>query len=129
MNAEGFPRVNLLKEEENLNADLRKLPSLSEPNKIQLDDPEDNLTLSELKKHAEKSPFHNFATIKYKPRRKALNYISQKIAKDLFAEEETAKNTKRTTKKTKPSRTKNLQQETRDRKENNRVTLIKAKKN
>ncbi|CAH2107479.1 unnamed protein product [Euphydryas editha] len=97
-------------EEENLNADLRKLPSLSEPNKIQLDDPEDNLTLSELKKHAEKSPFHkqiptpNFATIKYKPRRKALNYIGQKITKDLFAEEETAKNTKRTTKKTKPSK-------------------------
>ncbi|CAH2090772.1 unnamed protein product [Euphydryas editha] len=111
-------------EEENLNADLRKLPSLSEPNKVQLDDPEDNLTLSELKKHAEKSPFHkqiptpNFDTIKYKPRRKAVNYIGQKITKDLFdtAEEKTSKNTKRTTKKTKPSRrpsdadtTKNLQ--------------------
>ncbi|CAB3255641.1 unnamed protein product [Arctia plantaginis] len=111
-------------DEEKLNADLRKLPSLSEPNKVQLDDPEDNLPLSELKKHAEKSPFHkqiptpNFATIKYKPRRKAVNYIGQKITKDLFdtAKEKTAKNTKRTTKKTKPSRrasdadtTKNLQ--------------------
>lgn len=111
-------------DEENLNADLRKLPSLPEPNKVQLDDPQDNLPLSELKKHAEKSPFHkqiptpNFAIIKYKPRRKAMNYIGQKITKDLFdtAKEKTAKNTKRTTKKTKPSRrpsdadtTKNLQ--------------------
>ncbi|VVC90810.1 unnamed protein product [Leptidea sinapis] len=43
--------------EEYLNTDLRK-PSFSVPNKVQLDDPEDNLPLSELKKHSEKSPFH-----------------------------------------------------------------------
>ncbi|CAB3241212.1 unnamed protein product [Arctia plantaginis] len=127
-------------DKEKSNADLRKLPSLSEPNKVQLDDPEDNLPLSELKKHAEKSPFHkqiptpNFATIKYKPRRKAVNYIGQKITKDLFdtAKEKTAKNTKRTTKKLNQADDQvtliqlkicNLQ-ETRDRKKNNRVTLI-----
>lgn len=131
-------------DEENFNADLRKLPLLPVPNKVQLDDPGGNLPLLELEKHAEKSPFHkqiptpNFAIIKYKPRRKAVNYIGQKITKYLFdtAKEKTAKNTKRTTKKTKPSRrpsdadtTKNLQLTRNHRKENNRVTLIKVKKN
>ncbi|XP_039760048.1 uncharacterized protein LOC120633772 [Pararge aegeria] len=116
-------------DEENLNAD-RKLPSHPEPSKFQ--HPEDNLPLSELKKYAEKSPFHkqiptpNFATIKYKPRRKAMNYIGQKITKDLFdtVKEKTAKNTKRTTKKTKLSR----QPSDADTAKNLQLTIIQRQK-
>ncbi|XP_072931645.1 uncharacterized protein [Epargyreus clarus] len=99
-------------DEENLNPDRRKLPSLSEHKKIQSDDSEDNLPVSKLKRKAEKSPFHkqiptpNFAIIKNQPRRKAINYIGQKITKDLFntVKEKTAKNNLKTTKQTKSSR-------------------------
>lgn len=70
------------------------------------------MPLSKLKTKPEKSPFHkqiptpNFAIIKNQPRRKAINYIGQKITKDLFntVKDKTAKNTLKTTKQPKSSR-------------------------
>ncbi|CAG4971678.1 unnamed protein product [Parnassius apollo] len=93
--------------EENLNPNFTELLPISEQMQIQSEDSEDNLPLLKLKNVPEplasKSPFHkqiptpNFGKIKDKPRRKALNYIGQKITKDLFdiAKEKTKKNTKK----------------------------------
>lgn len=77
-------------DEENLN------PQFQEKNTdfVDTEDSDDNSPLSKIKETAEnfvaKTPFHkqiptpNFAIIKNKPRRKALNYKGQKITKDLF---------------------------------------------
>ncbi|CAG4929841.1 unnamed protein product [Parnassius apollo] len=93
--------------EENLNPNFTELLPISEQMQIQSEDSEDNLPLLKLKNVPEplasKSQFHkqiptpNFGKIKDKPRRKALNYIGQKITKDLFdiAKEKTKKNTKK----------------------------------
>lgn len=96
-------------DEENLDTDSRRLSLISQQSHVQSDDFEDNVPLSTLKKDIEKSPFHkqiptpNFAVIKDKPRRKAINYIGQKITKDLFdvAKDKLTKNTKKTNTSTK----------------------------
>lgn len=68
------------------------------------EDSDDNLPFSQIKEAAQtfdanvKTSFHkqiptpNYATVKSKPRRKALNYIGQKITKDLFNETKQNKN-------------------------------------
>lgn len=73
---------------------------------VRFEDSDDNLPLSKIKEFSEnfvdKTPFQkqiptpNFATIKTKPRRKALNYIGQKITKNLFDvdRDKTSKKTK-----------------------------------
>ncbi|KAF5295547.1 hypothetical protein FQR65_LT10410 [Abscondita terminalis] len=60
-------------------------------------EPKDKIPLANLKSKETKSPFQelmptpNFAVIKNKPRRKAINYKGQRITKDLFSNREKTK--------------------------------------
>ncbi|KAL0871502.1 hypothetical protein ABMA27_005220 [Loxostege sticticalis] len=74
------------------------------------DDPEDNIPLARLKAKTDtKTPFQqllptpNFAVVKQKPRRKAINYKGQIVTKDLFAKRDSKKNTPMEQKKQKKS--------------------------
>lgn len=81
-------------EEENINPQTREKTYSGHDEQEKFGDSDDNIPLSKIKETVEtlgvKTPFHkqiptpNFATVKSKPRRKALNYIGQKITKDLF---------------------------------------------
>lgn len=106
--------------------------SLNNNEKDETDDSDDNIPISKLKGHGKRStglfkehiPTPNFATTKKKPRRKAINYIGQKITKDLF--ESTKNKTKDT--KTKKGKTPQTKQTPHEKLPNNKQELRSNKK-